>query len=112
MGLSVMASAIAGAIFQGPKFGFGVVAGGLLALANFAWLDRSTGAIFRRAAEGYSGAGIPALTYVLRYFVLGGALLVIYLTDALPVAAVILGLSAFAAAVLADGLYRLFNKTR
>ena len=108
MALAMIAAAAAGLIFKGGRFGLGVIFGGLLAFGNFAWLDRSTKAVFTRTSQGL-GPGLPALSYIFRYVVVGGALLVVYLTDAFPVAAVIIGLSAFVAAVVADGFYRIFN---
>lgn len=108
MALATIAASIAGLIFQNLRFGVGVLVGGLLAFGNFVWLDRSTKTIFSRAVEGIS-PGLPAFRYILRYVVLGGVLWLIWRTDAVPVVAVITGLSVFAAAVVADGIYRIFN---
>ena len=102
MAVMVAVAAVAGAIFSGPMFGFGVVFGGLLAVGNYIWLDRVTKAIFR--PDAVRSAGLLAAKYILRYFVLGGVLLVIYLTGAFPMPAVILGLAAFAIAVVIEGL--------
>ncbi len=102
MAAIVAAAAAAGAVFSGPRFSIGVVFGGLLAVGNYIWLDRVTRAIFS-PDSGRSSAALAA-KYLLRYFVLGGVLLLVYLTGALPMPAVILGLAAFALAVVIAGL--------
>jgi membrane-bound metal-dependent hydrolase YbcI (DUF457 family) len=102
MAVIIAVATAAGMVFSGPMFGFGVVFGGLLAVGNYIWLDRVTKAIFR--PDAVRSAGLLAAKYILRYFVLGGVLLVIYLTGAFPMAAVILGLGAFAIAVVIEGL--------
>lgn len=107
MGLIVTTGAAAGLIFAGTMFSIGVVFGGLLALGNYWWLDRVTRAIFR--PEAVRSAGLLAARYIFRYFALGGVLLLIYLTGAFPMPAVILGLSAFAIAVVIEGLKNIFK---
>lgn len=107
MAIAILAAAAVGTAFQGLRFGVGVILGGLLAYGNFLWLDRSTKAIFERAADGVS-VGTPAIGYILRYAVIGGVLLLIFMTNALPIVAVLLGLGTFALAVVADGIYRIF----
>lgn len=108
MASATVAASLAGLIFQNWRFGTGVFVGGMLSFGNFVWLDRSTRTIFSRAVEGIP-PGLPALRYILRYAVLGGVLWLIWRTDAVPVVAVIIGLSVFAAAVVADGIYRIFR---
>lgn len=104
----VMVAAVAGFAFGPARFGWGILIGGILAFANFFWLDRSTRAIFDNA---YSGVmpSLLAVRYILRYVALGAALWLIYATEIVPVVAVIVGLSAFALAVVADGIYGIFN---
>jgi hypothetical protein len=100
---------LAGFVFAGGRFGFGVLFGGVLAFANYLWLDRSTRAIFSQTAM--ASSGILAAKYILRYVVLGLVLLVVYLTEALPLAAVILGLAAFAIAVVLQGLKNIISSS-
>lgn len=107
MAVIVLVVAVCGLVFGSVRFGVGVLIGGVLALANYIWLDRSTRAIFENT--GVSSAGWLAAKYVLRYVVIGAVLLTIYLIDVLPVAAVIAGLGAFAVAVVIQGLKTIFK---
>ena len=109
MAVLIGAGTLAGFAFGGTRFGFGVLFGGVLAFANYLWLDRSTRAIFSDA--GTASTGILAVKYILRYAALGAVLLGVYLTDAVPVAAVILGLAAFAFAVVLQGLKNIISST-
>lgn len=109
MAVLVVASAIAGFVFGGPRFGSGVIFGGVLSFANYFWLERSTRALFEPTAIATSG--ILAAKYILRYVVIGGILLLVYLTGALPMTAVILGLAAFAFAVVIQGLKNIISST-
>ena len=95
-----------GFIFGGLFFGLGVVFGGVLSYANYLWLKRSMRGIFERAGDGR--AGVLAAKYSLRYVAIGAVLLLIYLTGAFPLAAVILGLAGFALAVVLQGLKNIF----
>ncbi len=104
----VVIAAAAGFVFGSAGFGSGILIGGILAFANFFWLDRSTRAIFDNAYAGVMPS-LLAVRYILRYVALGAALWLIYATGVVPVVAVIIGLSAFALAVVADGMYSIFN---
>jgi hypothetical protein len=105
----VGAGTLAGFVFGGTRFGFGVLFGGVLAFANYLWLDRSTKAIFSENVT--ASTGILAAKYILRYVALGAVLLLVYMTDAVPVAAVIVGLAAFAIAVVLTGLKNIISST-
>ncbi len=107
MAVVVIAGAILGLAFSGVRFGAGILIGGGLAFANYVWLKRSTGAIFDNAAV--ASTGLLAAKYILRYVAIGGCLLVIYLTDVVPVTAVIAGLASFAVAVVIEGLKNIFK---
>jgi len=107
MGAVVLASSIAGFIFGGKAFGAGVIFGGVLSFVNYFWLDRSTRAMFVDAET--ASTGLLAAKYIMRYFALGAVLLLIYMTGLIPVAAVILGLSAFAIAVVIQGLKNIIS---
>jgi hypothetical protein len=106
MAILVMVGTVLGIVIKGPMFGLGVLFGGVLAFVNYFWLERSTRAVFDQRAAG--SAGLMAAKYILRYVVIGAVLLAIYLTGAFPVAAVILGLAAFAFAVVLQGLKSIF----
>jgi hypothetical protein len=58
-----------------------------------------------------ASTGILAIKYMLRYAAIGAVLLLIFLTDLLPVAAVIAGLAAFAVAVVVQGLRNIFTSS-
>jgi hypothetical protein len=102
MAVIIAVAAAAGAVIAGGMFAVGVVFGGVLAVGNYFWLDRVTRAIFR--ADAVRSAGLLAAKYILRYFAIGAVLLGVYLTGAFPMPAVILGLAAFAIAVVIEGL--------
>jgi hypothetical protein len=109
MGIVVAVAAAAGFAFGGAGFGTGVIIGGVLAYVNYLWLDRSTRAIF--ADNTTASTTILAAKYILRYAVLGGVLFLIYMTGVIPVASVILGLSAFAVAVVIEGIKNIFTSS-
>lgn len=100
---------IAGFILGGRSFGAAVLTGGILSVINYFWLERSTRALFENRAA--SATTLLAAKYILRYAAIGAVLLLIYLTDAVPIAAVILGLSAFAIAVVFQGLKNIFTSS-
>ncbi|MFN2502473.1 MAG: ATP synthase subunit I [Pyrinomonadaceae bacterium] len=105
----VAVGAIMGFLFGGIRWGAGLLFGGLLAFANYFWLDRSTRAIFRSDAG--ASTSILAMQYILRYAALGLVLLAVYLTNAFPVTAVILGLAVFAFAVVVQGLKSIISSS-
>lgn len=107
MAVVVIAGVVLGSVLAGVRFGAGILTGGVLAFANYAWLKRSTRAIFDNAAT--ASTGILAAKYVFRYVAIGAVLLIIYLTDAVPITAVIAGLGAFAVAVVIQGLKNIFT---
>lgn len=109
MAVLVAVGAIAGFALGGARFGIGVIFGGFLSFANYFWLKRSTAAMFQPAAIATSG--ILAAKYILRYVALGGILLLVFLIDAIPMTAVILGLAAFAFAVVIHGLKNIISNT-
>lgn len=105
----VAVGTIAGFLSAGMAFGFGVLFGGVLSFANYFWLERSTRAIFSETAM--ATTGILAAKYILRYIAIGVVLLLVYLTGAIPIAAVVLGLSAFTIAVVFQGLKNIFSSS-
>ena len=105
----VIAGTIAGFAFGGKAFGFGVLFGGVLSFINYFWLERSTRAIFEQNA--FATTGILAVKYILRYAAIGLIVLLIYMTGAFPVPAVILGLLAFAFAVVVQGLKNIITSS-
>jgi len=100
----------AGFAFVSLKAGAGVLIGGILAFANYFWQKHSLKAIFDKAIDGKPSRFL-ALRYILRYAVLGAALMAIYLTDTVSISAVIFGFSSFAIAVLIEGFISMFSSS-
>jgi hypothetical protein len=103
MAIIIIAGAAIGFVFFSPKVGFGVLVGGCLAFANYFWQKHSLKAIFDRAVHGQK-TPLLAVRYILRYVVIGGVLLLIYLSDVVSIIAVVFGLASFAIAVTIEGL--------
>lgn len=103
-------STLAGFVFVGVRFGLGVIFGGILAFINYLWLDRSTRAMLGQETA-MATTGILAMKYFLRYAAILALLVLIFWTDVLPVTAVVLGLSAFALAVVVQGLRSIFFRS-
>ncbi len=105
----IVSGTIAGFTFGGRGVGAGVLTGGILSVVNYFWLERSTRALFDNRAA--STTSLLAAKYILRYVAIGAVLLAIYLTGAVPIAAVIAGLSAFAIAVVVQGLKNIITSS-
>jgi hypothetical protein len=103
-----LTAGVIGLIAGSARFFAGVLIGGAIAVINFLWLDRSLTTLFRSVADGVK-PGLPAIRFILRYVLIGVALLSIYLTDAVPMASVILGLASFGIAVLFEGITAIFR---
>lgn len=108
MAVIVAVSSILGFIFGGLAFGIGVIFGGGLSFVNYLWLSRSTRAMLSENAIPETTATL-AIKYFLRYAAILSLLLAIFWTNILPVTAVIVGLSAFAFAVVAHGVKSIFR---
>lgn len=108
MGIVAVLGSIYGFVAISWQFGVGVVLGGILSFVNYFWLRHTLKVIFKQAIDGeqpmFSGS-----RYILRYFVFGIVLLLIYLTKTVSVVAIILGLSSFAFAIVIEGLIRLLT---
>ena len=107
MAIAALLGSIAGFIFGGLSFGIGVLIGGGLSLVNYYWLKRSLKTVFEKVATGEKPQFLAG-KYFLRYLVFGAILTVIYLTKAVPVVALLLGLASFAIAIIFEALIRLF----
>jgi len=110
MAVLIVAGAAAGAAFLSGRFGIGVIVGGAFSYVNYFWQRNSTRALFESAASGQRPHFL-AVRYLLRYVVIGAIVGFFYLTGALPVAAVILGLAAFALAVVVEGIKGIFTSS-
>lgn len=94
----------------GVRSSVGFMAGSAMSLVNYLWLESSLRAMF--AGSMSTSTIFVAARYVLRYFLIGGLLLAIYLTEALPMPAVISGLAIFAAAALLQGFSDVISNNR
>jgi len=100
---------LAGFAFISREFGLGVLLGGVLSLINYYWLKISLKRLFDSAIEHGEKPRFLAVRYFARYLTIGGVLVFIFLTETIPVVAVILGLLSFALAIVIEGLIRLFS---
>lgn len=100
---------VIGSVAADIRFGIGVFFGGLLAFLNYLWLRRSTASIFEKALQG-TPARFVAVGYISRYVVIALVVAAVYFSGTLPVSAVIIGLSVFAVAVVAEGIAVLFRR--
>lgn len=105
--LGVLGSII-GAAFVSIGFGLGVFVGSVLAFVNYFWLKTSLKQIFELAAETGERPRLLGLKYFARYLVLGVIVAAIYVTGAISITGVILGLAGFGFAVVLEGLIRIF----
>ena len=108
LAVCVVVGTISGFVFISKAFGFGFLTGGILSFVNYYWLKFSLKKIFDIAETGEKPR-VSATRYLLRYFVFGGLLFVIYLTKLVPVTSVILGLASFAFAIVIEGFIRIFS---
>jgi len=109
MGLVAIVAGLAGFIFVSWKFGLGVILGGVLSFINYYWLKVSLKRLFDNAVAHGEKPRFLAVRYFARYLTLGGILTIVFLTETIPVVAVVLGLSSFALAIVIEGLIRLFS---
>jgi small-conductance mechanosensitive channel len=103
-----VAGSLAGFIFVSGKFGSGILIGGLLSFVNYYWLKHTLKVIFDRA-KGGEKPRLFAFGYIIRYVAFGFVIATIYLSQAIPITAVIAGLGAFAIAVVIEGLLRIYT---
>lgn len=110
MAIVVFIAGILCSIFVSWQFSTGFVIGGILAFLNYYWLKVSLKRIFDKAIEGdgekprFLGAN-----YFVRYLTFGAILCVVYLTQIVPIVAVLLGLCVFAVALVIEGLLRILS---
>ena len=102
------AGSLLGLIFVSRLFGLGVLIGGILSFINYYWLKFSLKKIFAQAESGEKPRFL-GLRYLFRYIVLGVVLTIVFLTESIPVVAVIAGLGSFATAIVVEGIIRIFS---
>ena len=107
-GLVVAFCGICGGAFGSLSFSFGVIIGGFLSFLNYYWMKVSLKKAFDHSLKGQKPR-IYGIYFILRYLAFGLVLALIYLTNLVPIAGVILGLSSFAFAVVIEGILRIFS---
>ncbi|MGI8494040.1 MAG: ATP synthase subunit I [Pyrinomonadaceae bacterium] len=108
MAIVVLLGAITSSIFVSLRFGAGFTIGGILAFVNYYWLKNSLKKIFDSAAGGEKPSFL-SLNYFLRYAAVGLVIYIIYLSEVVPIIAVLLGLGVFAAGIVIEGLILIFS---
>lgn len=106
MAATAISGVMLGLIFVSRQFGLGVLIGGILSFVNYYWLKVSLKRIFEQAVGGEKPRFL-GLRYLFRYFILALILTIVFLTDEIPVVAVIAGLASFALAVVIEGFIRI-----
>ncbi|HXH70865.1 MAG TPA: ATP synthase subunit I [Pyrinomonadaceae bacterium] len=108
MAAVAISGSLLGAVFVSGLFGLGVFIGGILSFVNYYWLKFSLKKIFEQAVGGDKPRFL-GLRYLFRYLILGAVLTIVFLTETIPVVAVIAGLASFAVAIVIEGFVRIFS---
>lgn len=108
MGIIVICAAISSFIFVGGSFGWGILIGGVVSFLNYYWLKKSLRDLFSQQREG-GRQSFLMINYLLRYIGLGLAIFVLYEIKAISIIAVLLGMAAFALAIVIEGLIIIFS---
>jgi hypothetical protein len=108
MATAAVLGSVLGFVFVSVSFGFGVLIGGALSLINYYWLKRSLKVVIEGAIAGGRPHFLAGRAFI-RYVVFGAILAVIYLSKAVPMISVLLGLASFAVAIILEAIIRIFN---
>jgi len=108
MAVAAVLGSISGSFLVSLNFGVGVFIGGALSLINYYWLKRSLKIVMDEAVAGGAPHFLAGRAFI-RYLVFGAVLAIIYLSKAVPMVAVLLGLASFAVAIIFEAIIRLFN---
>jgi hypothetical protein len=112
MGIIVLIGAALCSLLISGRFGLGFVIGGITAFLNYYWLKVSLKRIFDNAIASTATGEKPrfsAASYFLRYLGVGLILYLVYLSETVPMVAVLLGLCVFALAIVIEGLLRILS---
>ena len=108
MAFAVLLGSVLSAIFVSLNFAVGVLIGGILSLVNYYWLSRSLKSVIEDAVAGGAPHFLAGRAFI-RYVAFGAILGIVYLTKAVPMIAVLLGLASFAVAIIFEALIRIFS---
>ncbi len=96
------ALAVVGSLAFAPwRITTGLLLGGSLALLNHRWLRSSTAAVFSVLVDG-AKTKLKLTNYLLRYLVVGTVVFVAYKLNLVSLAATLIGLCSFVAAIFAE----------
>lgn len=108
MAFAVLLGSVLSSIFVSLNFAVGVLIGGILSLINYYWLNRSLKSVIEGAIAGGAPHFLAGRAFI-RYLAFGAILGIVYLTRAVPMVAVLLGLASFAVAIIFEALIRIFS---
>lgn len=108
MALAVGLGSVLSLIFVSANFAVGILIGGVLSLINYYWLSRSLKSVIEDAVAGGAPHFLAGRAFI-RYIAFGVVLAIVYLTKAVPMIAVLLGLASFAVAIIFEAFIRLFS---
>ena len=108
MACAVLLGSVLSAVFVSLNFAVGVLIGGVLSLVNYYWLSRSLKSVIEDAVAGGAPHFLAGRAFI-RYLAFGAILGIVYLTHAVPMIAVLLGLASFAVAIIFEALIRIFS---
>ena len=95
--------AAAGLLFGSPGFGLGILAGGVLAIANFYWLRSILVRAFRLQPE--EAPRFALFRYIVRLAVLAAAVFVLIIYCRVDIFGLLLGLSVLVINIIALSIY-------
>lgn len=104
MAIAVGVAVIVSSAFAPWRVTAGLLLGGVLSLFSHHWMRTSIAAAFSGALEAGKTPKFTSVKYVLRYFVIAGAVLAAYQLDLISLAATIAGLCSFVVALFAEAL--------
>ena len=107
MQVTVVVAVLLSAAFAPWRVMTGLLLGGALSLLNHHWLRGSVAAAFGSAPAG-TRPKIGMASYVLRYFVIAGAVGLAYWLDAVSLVATLLGLCSFVVALLVEAARQIY----
>ena len=103
MTFATVIAVIASLPFAQWRVSSGLLLGGILALLNHHWLSGSTTAAFAVLAHGATPR-LKLMQYILRYLVIATVIFIAYKLNVVSLAATLLGLSSFVAALFVEAL--------
>lgn len=104
MAIAVGVAVIVSSAFAPWRVTTGLLLGGLLSLLSHHWMRISIAAAFSGALEAGTKPKLTSVKYLLRYFVIAGAVLLAFQLNLISLPATIAGLSSFVVALFVEAL--------